>query len=456
MNDLRLAFYGDDFTGSTDAMDALSKAGVDTVLFLETVPPGVIEQEFSDVNAIGLAGTSRSMSPEEMEEELPEQLSTLEALNPPLIHYKVCSTFDSAPDVGSIGRAIDIGMDLFESDTVPLLPGAPPLGRYVVFGNMFASDGDEIHRLDRHPTMSEHPVTPMKESNLLKHLAEQTEKSRGLIDVLDLNGPESELQATFEQRLRNGEEIQVFDSLSDHHLRLAGELIWEHAEKNRSQPTFAVGSSGLEYGLTRHWEAERNLDGDREYGPLDPVDTTLVMSGSASPLTASQIQTALDNGFTGIRIQTSELIGPEGSRELVRVTDSIVDELRADNSVVAFTARGPDDPAISRTKEVHSGLDDPPENVGEFIGKKQGEIMRDALTDVELDRVCVAGGDTCGFVTPLLDIYALEVLFPLAPGSPVCNASAHTARFDSIEIALKGGQLGHEEYFVDLEQGTAE
>jgi uncharacterized protein YgbK (DUF1537 family) len=36
-NGLRLAFYGDDFTGSTDALEALTSAGLRSVLFLE--PP---------------------------------------------------------------------------------------------------------------------------------------------------------------------------------------------------------------------------------------------------------------------------------------------------------------------------------------------------------------------------------------------------------------------------------
>ena len=34
-NELLLAFYGDDFTGSTDAMEALARSGYRTVLFLE-------------------------------------------------------------------------------------------------------------------------------------------------------------------------------------------------------------------------------------------------------------------------------------------------------------------------------------------------------------------------------------------------------------------------------------
>jgi uncharacterized protein YgbK (DUF1537 family) len=38
-NGLLLAFYGDDFTGSTDAMEALAISGYRTVLFLEPPTP---------------------------------------------------------------------------------------------------------------------------------------------------------------------------------------------------------------------------------------------------------------------------------------------------------------------------------------------------------------------------------------------------------------------------------
>src|SRR5581483_6069178 len=104
----------------------------------------------------------------------------------PIIHYKTCSTFDSSPQVGSIGRVIDVGMQLLGSTCVPLLVAAPAIGRYCVFGNLFArcgADSDPI-RLDRHPSMSRHPITPMDEADLRLHLAKQTKKNIGLLDIL--------------------------------------------------------------------------------------------------------------------------------------------------------------------------------------------------------------------------------------------------------------------------------
>ena len=60
-------------------------------------------------------------------------------------------------------------------EVVPLILGAPAIGRWQAFGNLFARAGDGIHRLDRHPTMARHPVTPMDEADVTAHLARQTE-----------------------------------------------------------------------------------------------------------------------------------------------------------------------------------------------------------------------------------------------------------------------------------------
>lgn len=455
MIDRLLTFYGDDVTGSTDAMDALSRAGVETVLFLKPFDTETVDCEFPDAEAVGLAGTSRSMTPDEMVAELPRAFESLVEVGAPLVHYKICSTFDSAPEVGSIGKAIDIGADQFDTDTVPLLPGAPPLGRYVAFGNMFASDEETIHRLDRHPTMSQHPVTPMEESDLRRHLAKQTEKSMGLVNVLDLCESMETLRETYEEKV-GGDEILFIDSVYRKHLQHAGDLLWNHALIDESSPTFVVGSSGVEYALTDHWGSVGRIEGERTFDPLESVPATLVMSGSASPVTETQIETALNAGFTGVRIRTEDLVNPFNSSERKRVTERVIKELRDGNSVVAYTARGPDDPAIKATKRACSELDDGPESAERFVGEQQGQIMCDVLRRVDVKRACVAGGDTCGAVAPYLDLYALQVRYPLAPGSPLCDVSAETARIDGMEIALKGGQLGHIEYFLDLERGTAD
>ncbi|NJL57731.1 four-carbon acid sugar kinase family protein, partial [bacterium] len=251
MQDLLITFYGDDFTGSTDVMESLEIGGVPTVLFLWPPTP---EQRarFSQVQALGVAGVSRTMNPAQMDAELRPVFEALRDLGAPFVHYKVCSTFDSSPQVGSIGHAIDIGWEVFNPPVVPLVVGAPPLNRFVAFGNLFARIKGVTYRLDRHPTMSKHPITPMTESDLRLHLGQQTSKTIGLIDLLQMAEGDDALDATYAALMAAGTQIVLFDTLDQAHLLQIGRKLWS---LRGEQPVFIAGSSGLEYALTGYWQA---------------------------------------------------------------------------------------------------------------------------------------------------------------------------------------------------------
>lgn len=56
--------------------------------------------------------------------------------------------------INSIGQAIAVSHDYFNDHyLIPVLAGAPPLGRYTLFGQHFARMQDTVYRLDRHPTI---------------------------------------------------------------------------------------------------------------------------------------------------------------------------------------------------------------------------------------------------------------------------------------------------------------
>lgn len=448
--DIDLAFYGDDFTGSTDALESLSMNGVDTVLFLERPDPDDLA-EF-DVDAVGIAGQSRAMTPDEMDDELPPTFHALGSIDPDVVHYKVCSTFDSSPEVGSIGHAIDLAQEVYDSPYVPLVVGAPPLaprGRYVIFGNLFATVDGETYRLDRHPTMSEHPVTPMAESDLRRHLGEQTEKSIGLVDVLDLDdGPE-----TARDTAAATHDVVCFDTLDEDHMETVGRLVWEDATA-ADGPLFVAGSSGFGYALTAYWEASGRLGEYEPPQPVDAVDQQFVMSGSASPVTRDQIDWALERGHGGVRLDTAALVDPDAAvAECDRAVEAALDVLDDGQSPLLYAARGPDDGVIQETRQRAADLGLAENEVGRRLGRQQGRITRTVLDQTDLDRVCIAGGDTSGHVAPALDIYALETLAQTAPGSPLCRTNSRTERFDGLEIALKGGQIGGDDYFGLVKQG---
>src|SRR4051794_41526492 len=101
---LLLGFYGDDFTGSTDALESLARGGVPAVLFLEPPEPEALRGRFAGVQAVGVAGVGRSLTPAQMEEDLPPVFERLPRAGPCGFPYQGCSTFHSSPRGGGIGR----------------------------------------------------------------------------------------------------------------------------------------------------------------------------------------------------------------------------------------------------------------------------------------------------------------------------------------------------------------
>src|SRR5581483_7628202 len=188
--------------------------------------------------------SSRAMTPQQMDQHLRPIFKSLCDLGTPIVHYKVCSTFDSSPQIGSIGKVIEIGIDIFKTHPVPVLAGAPSLGRHCVFGNLFARLGaaGEIFRLDRHPSISRHPVTPMQEADLRTQLAKQTSRSVDLLNVLNVDDAHS---------LESEMDVLLVDVLHERQLANIGRLL---DERSRQQsPLFVVGSSGVESALAAYW-----------------------------------------------------------------------------------------------------------------------------------------------------------------------------------------------------------
>lgn len=434
MNNLLLAFYGDDFTGSTDALEAVSRAGLKAVLFIEP-PTGEQLSRYPQLDAIGVAGLTRSLSPEAMENVLQPAFEKLKALSPRHVHYKVCSTFDSSPTVGSIGRAIDVGATIFQSEAVPLLVAAPWLGRYCVFGNLFARMGigsaGTIHRLDRHPSMSKHPVTPSDESDLRLHLAKQTEKRIGLLDILQLQKTAEELYESLVQQKQEGAEIVLLDAVYDEQLLLLGALL--EREAALQGPLFSVGSSGVEMALSKHWNKTGVVKSVQSWPQPEAVSSLLVLSGSRSPVTAGQIEWAKAQGFAEVPLQTQDLTATTGEGLSTGPTVmQIVSLLKEGKSVVVHTG-GVDGIAVSESAKI--------------LGTALGNVGRKVGEEIKLKRIVVAGGDTSSYAARAMGIEAVEMTAPLAPGAPLCKACAPGSAVDGVEVNFKGGQVGGEDYF---------
>jgi 3-oxoisoapionate kinase len=438
-NRLLLAFYGDDFTGSTDAMEALTIHGFKTVLFLEAPDEKMLER-FEDVQCIGVAGTSRAKNAAGMKEELTPVFEKLKEINPYFVHYKTCSTFDSAPDVGSIGFASDLARNYFSNRPYPLLVAVPQLGRYTVFGNHFSRMDKTVYRLDRHPIMSKHPVTPMNESDLRLHLSKQTAQEINLISLSDLEGGKSYVL----NLLNNLNGIVLFDAFNENHLETIASSLWE---TRNEESQFLVGSSGVEYALAEKWKKDGLNNAISPTKNTKKTDRILVVSGSVSEITSKQMKDAINKGFYAEQIPYQYFGKNEVPTEYLDRVSQLIDDKK---KVILYTSDGPGDKAVVQTRIHMEGLGVSSHNIGETIGRDLGKWTKEIVRKAKLDRVIISGGDTSGFVTKELGIYALEIIKSVSPGAPLCEAFSTDESFNGLEIALKGGQLGGENYYSNV------
>jgi uncharacterized protein YgbK (DUF1537 family) len=442
----RIAWLGDDFTGSAAVMEVLTFAGLPSVLFT-AVPDEALAARFAGAAGVGIATTARSHEPDWMARELPPLLRWLDERGPDLLHYKICSTFDSAPEVGSIGRAIEIALGVRPVRIVPLLTAAPAMRRYQVFGHLFAGGPGGVFRLDRHPVMAHHPVTPMTESDLLRHLAAQTDLPGALLDLDALAGdPQAQLDAAVAQ----GARILSIDCADAASEAAAGLVLWE----NRRDTGLVVGSQGVEYALVRHWRESGLLPSPPAPRSAGAVDRIVVVSGSVSPVTARQLERAGTQGFALLPFDAAAvcLAAPDLAAEEARIVRAACEAAARGQSPLVHSAAGTGDPAVERFRDALSASRLSPEEANRRIGEALGRILDGILRATGLRRAVISGGDTSGHGMQQLGLGALEALAPTIPGAALCRAWG-AGPHDGLEIALKGGQMGSDDYFDWIRAG---
>lgn len=427
----KFAFYGDDFTGATDTLSTMACAGYRAILFLRLPTP----QQLADVgplDCLGIAGAARSMSAAQQKTELLAVGHFLKQVGAVVTHYKSCSTFDSSPTTGSIGNAVKLlSEQLGELSFVPIVGGQPNLGRYCVFGNLFAafSTGGAAYRLDRHPTMSQHPVTPMFESDLRRHLAEQGLTQLGLVEYSRYTMAEADFDDMLDQTIIEHADGVLFDVSRSEDLAVVGRAIWQRACQ---QPLLAVGPSSVAQALIAHWQASGT-----EVSQLKPSvlgraeEPVLVLSGSRSPVTARQIEMA--TSYQAIPLDAAVLCD-EDSVERHALLAQVAEGLAQGRNVLAYVCSGSSQRPVAASA----------------LAEACGQFLSQVLKHSSPRRLGVAGGDTSSLALKALDVWGLSYLGQIDSGAALCRMHSDVAHLSGVEIMLKGGQMGSEDLFERL------
>lgn len=438
MQPLLAAFYGDDFTGSTENLAQFSRHGLRGRLFFSCANRDAILAMAPELDVVGLAGTARALSPAEMTREVEPAFDIMAALQPMLKQYKVCSTFDSSPNRGSIGHVMELARQRWPGCALPVIPATPDFGRFTAFSHLFTRYQGTICRLDQNPAMAHHPSTPMNEADLRRHLSRQTSIPAAEVTLLDYReadrGWERLREATERQRL------VVLDATDRQELQHAAEMILRLADE---KDLLAIAAQGLADALGRI--VARGICGREPLPTVYPgVARLLVLSGSCSPQTRAQLDDFAARGAELLFLSPEQaLADPQG------VADKLEERIRS-----AFE-QGRDVAVTTTKREADVARTLPAERLAQAVGEIFASLARELRQTAGIPRIVFAGGDTSSHAMRQIGADALElVAFDEAQGGHLCRLVAPGSHLDALEVVLKGGQIGDEDFFTRVRRGT--
>lgn len=419
----RVGWFGDDFTGASDTLGAYADAGVSAALLTRIATPQQLAR-LGPVTALGLAGKTRALDAAGIAEALAPVGPFFAGLGVRVLHYKCCSTFDSAPGTGNLYAAINALRPSFPTPTLPIVGGQPNLRRYCLFGHLFAAAGQAgaVVRIDRHPTMSRHPVTPMTESDLTLHL-----QRLGFGAVAGVSYPEiaaGHAAALFGEASARGDDAVLFDVSRVEDLAAIGAVLWQQASR---RPLLALGASSVAQALIPELPRSDGAATSRRAvaGPA------FVLVGSLSPVTRAQAEAAPSYDKTDV--DPARLVAD--ARYMGALAETLIASLRAGRPTMALTREALSD-AVN----------------GQRVATATAALA-DAVLGVGATRkACIAGGDTSSYFMSAVDGWALRHIGNVGPGSPVCELCSDNPALDGLNLVLKGGQMGDRDVFERFER----
>ena len=210
-----LGCIADDFTGATDLANMLVRSGMRTVQTIGVPAAG----SAPSADAIVVALKSRTIPAADAVAQSLAALAWLRDQGCEQFVFKYCSTFDST-DTGNIGPVADALLDALEGDQgfAIACPAFPENGRTVYRGHLFVGD-----MLLNESGMEHHPLTPMKDPNLVRVLQRQTHAKVGLIRYDTIARGADAVRDAIDALRRDGVRLAIADALADRDLHVLGE-----------------------------------------------------------------------------------------------------------------------------------------------------------------------------------------------------------------------------------------
>ncbi|MFY0611812.1 MAG: four-carbon acid sugar kinase family protein [Hyphomicrobiaceae bacterium] len=413
-----LGCIADDITGATDLALTLKRSGLRTIQVM-----GVPEdaEPLKEFDAVVVALKSRTNPVAEAIDWSLKSADILLEAGARQIFFKYCSTFDST-DEGNIGPVAQALIEKLKADVAFVCPAFPTNKRTIYKGHLFV--GDDL--LSSSP-MKDHPLTPMRDSDLVAVMQRQTNLPVGLIpyDVVDQRTVA--IEAAVDAAKQSGQRFLVVDAISDNHLKWIGKAAQDHK--------LITGGSGVAIGLADNFVAQGLMHKTAANVPMTASPgRAAILSGSCSAATRAQIAVAKAAGIPAMRIDALKIA--DGNVK----PDTFVAFAKAQAAGKPVLIYSSDDPDVIVKVQDELGR----EQAGEIVENAMAEIAR-GLGEAGFTKLIVAGGETSGAVVAALAVDAIEIGPEIDPGVPWTKSIDERG----LVLALKSGNFGGERFFID-------
>ncbi|MDQ0624701.1 MULTISPECIES: 3-oxo-tetronate kinase [Paraburkholderia] len=415
-----LGCIADDFTGATDLANMLVRGGMRTVQTIGVPQDG----ETIAADAIVVALKSRTIPAADAVAQSLAALDWLRAQGCRQFVFKYCSTFDST-DAGNIGPVTDALLDVLCADDKAsaftiACPAFPENGRTIFRGHLFVGDA-----LLSESGMENHPLTPMRDANLVRVLQRQTQSQVGLVRYDAVAKGAAAVRESFDALRKQGARMAIADAVSDADLYVLGEAC--------ADLRLITGGSGIALGLPANFRRAGLLQPQDDAAQLPAVEgLSAVLAGSASKATNAQVAAWRD---TRPAFRIDPLAAARGEAVVEQALAFAQTYLDKGEPMLIYATATPDEvKAVQR----ELGVD----KAGHLVEATLASIAR-GLYERGVRKFVVAGGETSGAVVQALDVHSLRIGAQIDPGVP---ATATTGS-QPLALALKSGNFGATDFF---------
>jgi uncharacterized protein YgbK (DUF1537 family) len=412
---LLLGCVADDYTGASDLANTLTRNGLRT---LQTIGIPPADLDIGAADALVVALKSRSIAAADAVAQSLAAEAWLRGRGAQHILFKICSTFDST-DAGNIGPVMNALRESCAAETVLVTPAFPETGRTVYQGHLF------IKNVPLHESpMKDHPLNPMRDSNLVRVLQHQSGETRiGLVDFSTVSAGEDAIAVRQQELLKTGVPVAIVDAVLDRDLETIG--------RAAAKSAFSVGASGLGLGLARALRADAT-GGMEDFSAHRAGGLAACLVGSCSAASLEQIAKA-EAAMPVRRLDTERLLA--GPQEVADALTWAQARLH-DGPVLIASSAGPE--ALQAVQARHGR-----EASGQAVEQAMAAIAA-GLAERGVRRMAIGGGETSGAIVDRLGLRAFEVGPEIAPGVPMLRSVGGEAMM----MALKSGNFGGPEFFV--------